>query len=65
MKTIKTYRTAKAFRTALEAKLKQKARTEALDYERLYKKIAFDRFLARIFNTSPPAFDFEYFAINF
>lgn len=56
MKTVKTYRTAKAFRTALEARLKQKARTQGLNFDRLYKKVAFDRFLARIFNMQPPAF---------
>jgi len=56
MKNIKTYNSAKAFRTALEARLKQKARTEGLNFERLYKKVAFDRFLARIFNRLPPAF---------
>jgi hypothetical protein len=54
VKTVKTYRTAKAFRTALEARLKQKARTQEFDYGRLYKKVAFDRFLARIFNTLTP-----------
>jgi hypothetical protein len=53
---MKTYRTAKAFRMALEAKLKQKARTQGLNFDRMYKKVAFDRFLARIFNTLPPAF---------
>jgi len=56
MKTVKTYRTAKAFRTALEARLKQKARTQGLNFDRLYKRVAFDRFLARIFNMQPPAF---------
>jgi len=30
---MKTYRTAKAFRMALEARLKQKSRTQEFDYD--------------------------------
>jgi Nucleotidyl transferase AbiEii toxin, Type IV TA system len=43
------YATARAFRTALEERLKQKALTEQLDLARLRRQIAFQRFLARLF----------------
>ena len=48
MITPKKYSTAKAFRVALEARLKQIANTEKIDLQRLRRLVAFDRLLARI-----------------
>lgn len=45
----KTYATPTAFRRALEDRLKQKAKTEGLDLQRLMREVAFDRLLARLF----------------
>lgn len=45
----KTYATPAAFRRALEDRLKQKARTEGLDFQRLMREVSFDRLLARLF----------------
>lgn len=45
----KKYATPAAFRRALEDRLKQKAKTEDLDFQRLMREVAFDRLLARLF----------------
>jgi hypothetical protein len=45
------YSTAKAFRAALEARLKQIANSEQIDLQRLRRLVAFDRLLARIFQS--------------
>jgi len=50
------YQTAKAFRAALEERLKQRARAEQLDPMRLRRQVAFDRLLARLF-AAPDARD--------
>ena len=51
----KTYKTAGAFRTALETRLQNRARTEGTDLQRLRRKVAFDRFLARMFSKGTKA----------
>jgi len=51
----KTYKTAGAFRTALETRLQNRARTEGTDLQRLRRQVAFDRFLARMFSKGPKA----------
>ncbi|SRR5260221_8696356 len=43
------FQTARAFRAALEERLKQTARTQRLDLMRLRRQVAFDRLLARLF----------------
>jgi len=45
----KTYASPTAFRRALEDRLKQKARIEGLDFQRLMREVSFDRLLARLF----------------
>ena len=45
----KTYASPTAFRRALEDRLKQKARNEGLDFQRLMREGSFDRLLARLF----------------
>src|SRR5882724_2093909 len=52
---IKTYKTAGAFRIALEVRLQNRAREEGTDLQRLRRQVAFDRFLARIFSKGPKA----------
>jgi hypothetical protein len=51
----KSYQTAGAFRTALEARLQARARQEGTDLQRLRRQLAFDRFLARMFSKGPQA----------
>jgi predicted nucleotidyltransferase component of viral defense system len=51
----KSYKTAGAFRTALEARLQARAREEGTDLQRLRRQVAFDRFLARMFSKGPKA----------
>ena len=51
MITPKKYSTAKAFRIALEARLKQIASSEQIDLQRLRRLVAFDRLLSRIFQS--------------
>jgi len=46
------YQTARAFRAALEERLRQTAREHGLDLMRLRRQVAFDRLLARLFATS-------------
>ena len=48
------YQTARAFRTALEERLKQTARAQGIDLMRLRRQVAFDRLLARLFTESEP-----------
>ncbi len=43
------YRTAGAFRRALEERLKRASRTEQIDLNRLRRQVSFDRLLARLF----------------
>src|SRR6266849_4087229 len=51
----KSYKTAGAFRTALETRLQSRAREEGTDLQRLRRQVAFDRLLARIFSKGPKA----------
>src|SRR5580692_4587437 len=55
MDEAKIYKTAGAFRTALETRLQMRAREEATDLQRLRRQVAFDRFLARMFSKGPKA----------
>lgn len=55
MDETKSYKTAGAFRTALEARLQTRAREEGTDLQRLRRQVAFDRFLARMFSKGPKA----------
>src|SRR6185437_37422 len=43
------YATGPALRAALEARLKENAKAEAVELQRLRRQVAFDRFLARLF----------------
>jgi hypothetical protein len=43
------YATGAALRTALEERLKRESREEGIDLQKLRRKVAFDRFLARLF----------------
>lgn len=52
MSAARIYESARAFRQALEARLKGLAETEGADIQRLRRQIAFDRLLARLFSTS-------------
>jgi Nucleotidyl transferase AbiEii toxin, Type IV TA system len=51
------YATAGAFRTALEARLNERARRDGVDLHRLRRQVAFDRLLARMFDPSEPVHD--------
>jgi hypothetical protein len=44
------YATGAALRAALEERLKQIARKENVELQRLRRQVAFDRFLARLFH---------------
>lgn len=48
------YQTARAFRAALEERLKQLARAQSIDLMRLRRQVAFDRLLARLFAEPDP-----------
>lgn len=48
------YQTPRAFRVALEDRLRQKAQAEGVDLMRLRRQVAFDRILARLFAESAP-----------
>lgn len=50
----KQYKTAQALRTALETRLQDMARSRGTDIQRLRRRVAFDRFLARLFTAEPP-----------
>jgi hypothetical protein len=54
MEEAKSYKTAGAFRTALETRFQSRVRVEATDLQRLRRQVAFDRFLARMFSKGPP-----------
>jgi hypothetical protein len=43
------YKTAGAFRAALETRLQSRAHDERTDLQRLRRQVAFDRLLARLF----------------
>ena len=47
------YRTARAFRTALEDRINRQAREQHVDHRRLRNQVAFDRLLARLFQERP------------
>ncbi len=49
---MKQYHNATAFRMALEERLKNISKKEDMDVQSLRKKVAFDRFLARLFSKS-------------
>jgi hypothetical protein len=49
MPSPRTYRTAEAFRRALEERLKRAAQTDRVDLIRLRRQVSFDRLLARLF----------------
>lgn len=51
----KSYKTAGAFRAALETRLQTRAREQGTDLQRLRRQVAFDRFLARMFSQGPKA----------
>src|ERR671914_2028488 len=51
------YATAGAFRTALEARPNERARRDGVDLHRLRRQVAFDRLLARMFDSSQPIRD--------
>ena len=50
----KSYKTAGAFRAALETRLQTRAREQGTDLQRLRRQVAFDRFLARMFSQGTP-----------
>ena len=52
MSATRKYESARAFRQALEARLKGLAETEGADIQRLRRQVAFDRLLARLFPAS-------------
>jgi len=54
MTEARRYKTAQALRTALEARLQEMARSRGTDIQRLRRRVAFDRFLARLFTVEPP-----------
>ena len=47
------YKTAQALRTALETRLQEITRRQRADIQRLRRRVAFDRFLARLFSAEP------------
>src|SRR6266851_571755 len=53
MDEVKQYKTAGAFRTALETRLQTRAQVERTDLQRVRRQVAFDRFLARLFPKGP------------
>ena len=55
MDEVKQYKTAGAFRAALETRLQARAQEEKTDLQRLRRQVAFDRFLARLFPKGPKA----------
>jgi len=54
MKESRSYATARAFRVALETRLKNIADSEGIDLQRVRRMVAFDRLLARLFFRSHP-----------
>ena len=55
MEEAKSYKTAGAFRTALETRLQKRVEKKLTDLQRLRRQVAFDRFLARMFSKGPKA----------
>lgn len=49
----KEYKTATAFRSALETRLKNIANEESVDIQKLRRQVAFDRLLSRFFQSCP------------
>jgi hypothetical protein len=47
------YATPQAFERALSDRLKRQAAEEGVDLDRLRKRVAFERFLARLFDQDP------------
>src|SRR5215472_17209745 len=47
------YRTARAFRMALEERINRQAREQHVDHRRVRNHVAFDRLLARLFVEQP------------
>jgi len=50
MSARRDYKSARAFRQALETRLKRVAEEEGADIQRLRRQVAFDRLLARVFS---------------
>src|SRR5450755_485451 len=48
-----TYATSRAFRTALEERLKRASQNDRIDPNRLRRQVSFDRLLARLFREEP------------
>ncbi|MEA1928585.1 MAG: nucleotidyl transferase AbiEii/AbiGii toxin family protein [Candidatus Auribacterota bacterium] len=48
------YANQEAFRQALGERLKQRSQEHGIDLNRLYKQVAFERLLARLFSDDPP-----------
>lgn len=53
MNPSRTYATSGAFRKALEGRLRRIAEIEQVDLNRLRRQVAFDRLLARLFQSEP------------
>jgi hypothetical protein len=49
----RTYTTARAFRQALEERLKRVFLTDRIDLDRVRRQLSFDRLLARLFREEP------------
>lgn len=49
------YTTPQAFERALSDRLKRQAAEVGVDLDRLRKRVAFERFLARLFSLYPPS----------
>jgi len=49
----RTYTTARAFRQALEERLKRASLTDRIDFDRARRQLSFDRLLARLFQKEP------------
>lgn len=56
------YTTAKAFRQALNDRLAVIAKREGLDLSRLQRRVAFERFLVRVFQYAEH--DFLWYSLN-
>ena len=49
----KIYQTPSALLSSLSERLKQKAKSEGIDIQRLRRSVAFDRLLIRLFSKNP------------
>jgi hypothetical protein len=54
MGSLKIYTSARAFRTALEERLRRTSITEQTDLNRFRRQVSFDRLLARLFREESP-----------